>query len=128
MILNSSSYFDSYKNMKEKQALAALAALAQESRLKIFRLLVKSGGEPVPAGEISRRLKIPAATLSFHLKELRHAGLVDDRREGRRILYSLNVKQMRSLLAFLLDDCCQGRPELCEPLLEIGLWAASDGE
>ena len=107
--------------MKEKQAIDALSALAQETRLRIFRLLVKSGDEHLPAGEIASTLRIPAATLSFHLKELRNAGLIEDRREGRSILYRLNSEGMKSLLSFLLDDCCQGRPELCQPLVELNM-------
>jgi ArsR family transcriptional regulator len=113
--------------MKEKQAVALFSALAQESRLKLFRLLVKSGEQELSAGEIARKLGVPPATLSFHLKELRTAGLINDRRDGRSILYSLNVKALRSLLAFLLDDCCQGRPELCQPLIQL-VSCYSEGE
>jgi len=125
--LRSDSYFDNYETMKEKQAVAVFSALAQESRLKLFRLLVKSGEQELSAGEIARKLGVPPATLSFHLKELRTAGLIDDRRDGRSILYSLNVKALRSLLAFLLDDCCQGRPELCQPLIQL-VSCYSEGE
>ena len=66
------------------------------------------------AGQIATQLGIPAATLSFHLKELTHAGLIDQRREGRFIIHTLNVAAMRSLLGYLMEDCCQGRPELCQ--------------
>ena len=100
--------------MKIKQAVAALTALAQDSRLRVFRLLVPAGGEGVAAGEIAEQLGIPAATLTFHLKELSHAGLVESRREGRSIIYSLRVDGMRDLLTFLARDCCNGQPELCE--------------
>jgi DNA-binding transcriptional ArsR family regulator len=100
--------------MKETQALAALAALSQETRLRIFRRLVRSEAPGQPAGQIAEALEIPPPTLSFHLKELLRAGLVVDRREGRSIIYSLNVAAVRSLLGFLLEDCCQGRPELCQ--------------
>jgi ArsR family transcriptional regulator len=100
--------------MEEKQALAALAALSQESRLRAFRLLVRSATRGKSAGQLADVLEIPPPTLSFHLKELLHAGLVVDRREGRSIIYSLNVAVVRSLLGFLLEDCCQGRPELCQ--------------
>jgi DNA-binding transcriptional ArsR family regulator len=101
--------------MKTIQAVAALAALAQESRLRVFRLLVPAGEAGVSAGEIAQRLDIPAATLTFHLKELSHAGLIESRREGRSIIYSLRVAGMRELLTFLSEDCCQGSPELCQP-------------
>ena len=99
--------------METKVAVTALAALAQESRLGIFRLLVVAGPEGILAGELASKLSIPAATLSFHLKELTHAGLIGSRRDGRSICYSLCVSTMRDLLAFLVEDCCKGRAELC---------------
>jgi ArsR family transcriptional regulator, arsenate/arsenite/antimonite-responsive transcriptional repressor len=99
--------------MEIKQAVISLTALAQESRLRAFRLLVRSGEAGMPAGEIAERLEIPPATLTFHLKELTHAGLVESRREGRSIIYSLRCNAMRDLLTFLAKDCCQGHPELC---------------
>lgn len=102
--------------MEERQAIRALAALAHESRLKIFRLLVRCPcGEGLAAGKIAEELKLPAATLSFHLKDLLQAGLLVARRESRSIIYSLDSTGMKSLLAFLLEDCCGGRPELCNP-------------
>ena len=99
--------------MEIKQAVNSLTALAQESRLRAFRLLVRSGETGMPAGEIAERLDIPPATLTYHLKELTHAGLVESRREGRSIIYSLRCDAMRDLLTFLAKDCCQGHPELC---------------
>ncbi len=105
--------------MKISQAVKALAALAQESRLEAFRLLVRAGTDGLPAGKIAEKLDVPSATLSFHLKELAVAGLVQQRREGRSIIYSLNVKSMQSLLSFLVEDCCQGQPELCEPAFAL---------
>ena len=99
--------------MEIKQAVIALTALAQESRLRIFRLLVPAGEAGLAAGEIAERLEIPSATLTFHLKELSHARLIESRREGRSILYSLRVDGMRELLTFLADECCQSHPELC---------------
>ena len=99
--------------MEIKQAVIALTALSQETRLRIFRLLVPAGESGVAAGEIAERLEIPPATLTFHLKELAHAGLVESRREGRSIIYSLRAKGMQELLMFLAKDCCQGQPELC---------------
>lgn len=104
--------------MKIDQAVKAMSALAQQSRLEVFRLLVTCGHDGLPAGKIAEELHIPNATLSFHLKELLNAGLVDQRREGRSIIYSFNVEAVRALLAFLMEDCCQGRPELCDPKYE----------
>ena len=92
-----------------------LSALAQETRLKAFRLLVRSGVDGMPAGEIADKLGIPPTTLSFHLKELTHAGLVQAERHGRSIRYALRVEGMQQFLQFLSEDCCQGRAELCLP-------------
>jgi len=105
--------------MEINQAVRALAALAQESRLETFRLLVRAGTDGVPAGKIAEELGVPAATMSFHLKELTNAGLIEQRREGRSIIYSLRVEAMQSLLAFLVEDCCQGQPQLCEPAFAL---------
>lgn len=99
--------------MKQKAALAALAALAQDTRLAVFRYLVTAGPEGTPAGDIAEIVKVPAPTLSFHLKELEQAHLVTSRRESRSIIYSANYDRMRALLAFLMEDCCRGRPEVC---------------
>ena len=96
----------------------ALGALAQESRLKAFRLLVNSGPDGLAAGEIARRLDIPHNTLSSHLAILSNAGLLSSRRESRSIIYSIDFDGTRELLAFLMEDCCHGRPELCEPVLD----------
>ena len=99
--------------MEETQAIRALSALAHEYRLRIFRLLARQGTDGMAAGKIAEELKLPAATLSFHVKELLNAGLVVDRRVSRSIIYSVNPCVMRCLLDFLLDDCCRGHPELC---------------
>lgn len=104
-----------FRTMKTSQAVIALSALAQESRLEVFRLLVRIGPDGLPAGQIAERLKIPPATLSFHLKELSHAGLVESRKEGRLVIYAINTKGINCLMGFLMEDCCQGRPELCAP-------------
>lgn len=101
--------------MELMKAVKCLSALAQESRLSVFRLLARQGSEGLPAGEIAEQLEVPPATMSFHLKELANASLLQFRREGRSIIYSLDVEMMRSLLGFLIEDCCQGRPELCQP-------------
>jgi DNA-binding transcriptional ArsR family regulator len=92
--------------MNEKGAITALAALAQESRLAVFRLLVQRGPDGYPAGEIGEQLGIPGPTLSFHLKELAAAGLVTARRDGRYIYYSPNFKRTRTLVSYLTDNCC----------------------
>jgi len=101
--------------MKKSSVVAALGALAQETRLDIFRLLVQKGPEGLPAGEIGTRLGQPSPTLSFHLSRLRFASLVSSRRESRSIIYSANFKAMNDLLAYLTENCCGGRPELCSP-------------
>jgi ArsR family transcriptional regulator len=92
--------------MKSTQAIEALAALAQESRLALFRLLVKRGPEGYPAGEIGERLRIPGPTLSFHLKALARAGLVTARKQSRFLHYSANFERMDELLSFLTEHCC----------------------
>jgi ArsR family transcriptional regulator len=98
--------------------LKALAARAQESRLKAFRLLVNSGPDGLAAGEIARRLAIPHNTLSSHLAILSNAGLVNSHRESRSIIYQVDFDGTRELLSFLMEDCCQGQPELCTPVLD----------
>ncbi len=104
--------------------IAALGALAQETRLDIFRLLVQKGPEGLPAGEIGTRLGQPSPTMSFHLNQLRFAGLVSSRRESRSIIYRANFKAMSGLLAYLTDNCCGGRPELCSPAAAPGCESA----
>jgi DNA-binding transcriptional ArsR family regulator len=99
--------------MKQKDAIAALAALSQDTRLAVFRFLVVAGPGGAAAGEIAQALEVPAPTLSFHLKELEQAHLVSSQRVSRSIIYSANYDRMRGLLAFLMDDCCRGRPEIC---------------
>ncbi|MBC7982268.1 MAG: winged helix-turn-helix transcriptional regulator [Candidatus Obscuribacterales bacterium] len=92
--------------MKPHDVILALFALAQESRLAVFRLLVKRGPEGFTPGELAEKLGLPAPTLSFHLKELSRAKLVIARREGRFLYYSTNFAQMKSVLEFLTDKCC----------------------
>ena len=87
-------------------AVLRLAALAQESRLAVFRLLVQRGPDGLPAGEIATRLKVPQATMSFHLKELSNAGLLKSRQEGRFIYYAPDFKAMRGLVDYLTENCC----------------------
>tara|TARA_R110002072_G_scaffold303142_1_gene495773 strand:+ start:17341 stop:17706 length:366 start_codon:yes stop_codon:yes gene_type:complete len=105
--------------MEMAQIVRSLAALAQESRLQVFRLLVCAGEDGMPAGKIAEKLEVAPATLSFHLKELSNADLIQQRREGRSIIYSLNVEAMQLLLAFLVEDCCQGQSELCGPAFAL---------
>jgi ArsR family transcriptional regulator len=95
--------------MKTPAAVKALAALAQATRLAIYRLLVQEGPEGLAAGTIAERLDLPAATLSFHLKELANAGMVESRQAGRFVFYSANYDQMNGLLGYLTENCCQGR-------------------
>jgi DNA-binding transcriptional ArsR family regulator len=96
-----------------RSAVRALAALAQDSRLEVFRLLVQAGPEGLPAGEIAERLGIPSSTLSFHVKTLAHAGLVESRQDGRFIHYSADFDAMNGLVAFLGENCCGGQS--CAP-------------
>ena len=100
---------------KRSTVVAALGALAQETRLDIFRLLVQRGPEGIAAGEIGERLKQPSPTLSFHLDQLRFAGLVTSRHVSRSIIYSANYDAMNELIAYLTENCCGGRAELCAP-------------
>jgi len=102
-------------------AVKALAALAQETRLSVFRLLVEAGPHGVAAGRLSDTLKVPAATLSFHLKELTHARLVGARQEGRFIYYSADYEQMAALMSYLTQNCCRGMPEECLTVVETAL-------
>jgi ArsR family transcriptional regulator, arsenate/arsenite/antimonite-responsive transcriptional repressor len=101
--------------MKKSTVIGALGALAQETRLDIFRLLIQKGPAGMPAGELGARLGQPSSTMSFHLNQLRFAGLVTSRRASRSIIYSANFKAMNDLLAYLTENCCGGRPELCAP-------------
>lgn len=95
--------------METKQAVQSLSALAQESRLAIFRLLVQAGPAGLAAGAIGERLDLPPATLSFHLAGLTRAGLAQSRQEGRFVIYSANYESMNTLLGFLTQNCCGGK-------------------
>jgi DNA-binding transcriptional ArsR family regulator len=99
--------------MDGKAAVAAFGALAQETRLAVFRLLVQAGPGGITAGEIAEGLGVPASTMSHHLATLERAGLAASRRASRSIFYACDYEGTRRLLAFLMEDCCQGRPELC---------------
>ena len=110
--------------MENKNALAALAALAQESRLAVFRLLVQAGPQGMAATRISEQLDIPPSSLSFHLKELAHADMVTPAKDGRSIIYSANFATMNGLLGFLTENCCSGNP--CSPVCNAD-YAVIDG-
>lgn len=99
--------------IEEKDAVARLGALAHPARLQAFRLLVSAGPEGVPSGEVAEALRVPPTAMSFHLSTLERSGLVATRREGRNIFYAVRFEEVRELLAFLTEDCCGGRPELC---------------
>jgi len=103
--------------MKASQALDAFAALSQETRLGIVRTLVREGPDGLSAGAIADAAKVSASNVSFHLKELEHAGLIESRREARSIIYSADYETLRDLIGFLMKDCCGGRPEICAPVL-----------
>ena len=111
--------------MKSSEIVKALAALAQESRLAIYRLLVERGPTGVSAGEIGAELKVVPATLSFHLKELSHAGLITSRQEGRYIYYSANFDEMNALVGYLTDNCCARDGVTCGPPATCAAGAAS---
>jgi ArsR family transcriptional regulator len=102
--------------MEKTDAIAALAALAQDSRLDVFRLLVAAGPDGMPAGEVAARLGLPPNTLTFHFDRLRMAGLVTVRREGRSMIYAARYETMNTLLGYLTDNCCGGAPQQCAPV------------
>ena len=98
--------------MKANQVITALSALAQEHRLAVFRLLVEAGDAGLAAGRIAEALGVPNSSLSFHLAQLTEAGLIDQQREGRSLIYSANYRVMNALVAYLTDNCCGG--EACD--------------
>lgn len=101
--------------MNEQQALSAFAALSQETRLQIVRVLVTAGPVGMAAGAIAEAVGASSSKASFHLSHLEQAGLIESRRESRSILYSAAYPALAGLIGFLMRDCCQGRPEVCEP-------------
>jgi DNA-binding transcriptional ArsR family regulator len=104
--------------MESKHAVEALGALAQDSRLQVYRLLVQAGPEGMAASDIAERLGIPANTLSFHLKTLSHADLAQSRQDGRFIYYSTNYEKMNALLAFLTENCCADSSKDCSTVCQ----------
>src|SRR5476651_1555088 len=101
--------------MKNADAVAGLAALAQDSRLEVFRLLVQAGPDGLPAGEVATKLKLAPNTLTFHFDRLRDAGLVTVRRDGRSMIYAARFETMNALLGYLTENCCKGASENCAP-------------
>src|ERR1700731_3600400 len=101
--------------MKKPDAVAALAALAQDNRLDVYRLLVQAGPEGLPAGRVASALKLAPNTLTFHFDRLRDAGLVTVRREGRSMIYAARYDTMNALLRYLTENCCQGHADQCVP-------------
>ncbi len=99
--------------MEIKDATPKLAALAQETRLAIFRLLIGAGHDGLVAGDIATELDVPPPTLSFHLAQLTQAGLLERRRRSRSIVYTVDFEGVQGLFQYLMADCCGGRPELC---------------
>ena len=120
-MLDTIKHFHNNGNVETKHAVVALAALAQETRLSIFRLLVEAGPQGLPAGRIGHTLDVPPATLSFHLKELSHAGLVNSRQDGRFVYYSAGFDHMAALMSFLTQNCCRGMPQECLSVVETAL-------
>ncbi|CAA2136577.1 helix-turn-helix transcriptional regulator [Hyphomicrobium sp. ghe19] len=106
--------------MDEANVVAALSALAHQHRLRIFRLLVVAGPNGIPAGEIAESIGVSPTALTFHLKELEHAGLITSARDGRYVRYAMLVDGMRQLLTYLTEDCCQGHPEFCGTTMKKG--------
>jgi ArsR family transcriptional regulator len=105
--------------MKSTDAVDSLSALAHEGRLAVFKMLVKAGPDGIAAGDIARKLDVPPNSLSANLNILSHAGLVASRREGRSIIYSARYEHMSKLLSYLMEDCCNGAPEICAPLTKV---------
>ena len=111
--------------MDEKRAIAALGALAQETRLALFRLLITAGPAGLPAGVIAQRLKVQPSSLSFHLAQLVHAGLITQRRLSRQLIYSAEYGAMNALLAYLSENCC-GRDEVSAPVCDLAAACCPD--
>jgi ArsR family transcriptional regulator, arsenate/arsenite/antimonite-responsive transcriptional repressor len=101
--------------MEKIDAVAALAALAQDNRLDVFRLLVQAGPDGMPAGQVAETLGLAPNTLTFHFDRLRVAGLITVRREGRSMIYAARFETMNALLGYLTENCCQGAPNACGP-------------
>ncbi len=110
--------------MDERQALLAFAALSQDTRLRILRMLVVAGPEGIAAGTIAERAKVSPSNVSFHLKELERAGLTRIRRDSRSIIHSIEFGALSGLIRFLMEDCCSGHPEICSPIVSAAACCA----
>ena len=110
--------------MEERQALASFAALSQETRLQIIRMLVVAGPDGMAAGAVAGKAGVSPSNVSFHLKELERAGLINQQRESRSIIYSANYDGLGQLLRFLMEDCCAGHPEICAPAAAVAACCA----
>jgi ArsR family transcriptional regulator, arsenate/arsenite/antimonite-responsive transcriptional repressor len=117
--LTGAIHFHILGNMESLDVVISLAALAQESRLALFRLLVKRGPEGFTPSQLTDKLEVPGPTLSFHLKELQRAGLIEARREGRFLFYSPNFSRMNELIGFLTDNCCVLADKDCGPACAV---------
>lgn len=118
--------FDYYRIMEMKEAVKALAAIGHESRLTVYRLLVQAGPAGLAAGEIAQKAGMAPSSLSFHLKELVHAGLLASRQEGRFVIYAAQFDTMAALLGYLTENCCDGEP--CLPALQLTPCAPNKSE
>lgn len=105
--------------LNDQQALTAFSALSQETRLRIVRMLVVAGPDGMAAGVLAERAAVSPSNISFHLKELEHAGLIVQRRESRSIIYRADIETLGGLIRFLMEDCCGGHPEICAPAAEV---------
>ena len=114
--------------MDENHAIAALGALAQASRLQVYRRLMRAGPAGISAGELAEHVGVSRSSLSFHVAQLERAGLVQARRHHRNIFYSVEIDAMRQLLAFLTQDCCNGNPDICGDLTETAALRRIDPE
>ncbi len=115
--LDSGPYIHKSRYMESEAAIIALAALAQPTRLEVFRLLVKREPEGLAAGDIAKALAVPQNTMSSHLSILSRAGLVSAQRYSRSIVYRAELSRFQAVVLFMLKDCCDGRPEICAPLI-----------
>ncbi|RFB82363.1 transcriptional regulator [Rhizobium leguminosarum bv. trifolii] len=110
--------------MEERQALMSFAALSQETRLHIVRMLVVAGPSGMAAGAVAEKAEVSASNVSFHLKELERAGLINQQREARSIIYTANYEGLGRLIRFLMEDCCAGHPQICAPAAEVAACCA----
>ena len=112
--------------MDDRQALASFAALSQETRLRIVRMLVVAGPDGMSAGALAEKIGVSPSNISFHLKELDHAGLIGQQRESRSIIYTARFDSLGGLVRFLMDDCCGGHPDICAPIVQAPACCAAE--